>query len=115
MHTGIISNQQIIELENNKLKFDVIGLTETFRLIAPVEHFSLEGYHPFISKVRPPNDDNRGGVGLYISTEFSYKLRHDLSVFIPSRIRVAVLRNNIRQLPFSYNRCDLQTEYTTKS
>ena len=23
------------------------------------------------------------GVGLYISTEFSYKLRHDLSVFIP--------------------------------
>ena len=55
--------QQIIELENNKLKFDVIGLTETFRLIAPVEHFSLEGYHPFISKVRPPNDDNGGGGG----------------------------------------------------
>ena len=55
--------QQIIELENNKLKFDVIGLTETYRLIAPVEHFRLEGYHPFISKVRPPNDDNRGGGG----------------------------------------------------
>ena len=53
--------QQIIELENNKLKFDVIGLTETFRLIAPVKHCSLEGYHPFISKVRPPNDDKRGG------------------------------------------------------
>ncbi len=41
----------------------------------------LSGFHDIITCVR--NDDNRGGVGLFIKEIIKYKVRQDLSIFIP--------------------------------
>ena len=64
---------QLEQIQNHSLQFDIISLTETFRLASP-EHYSLTGYHPIISRARPPDDDNRGGVGLYFKTKVSYQI-----------------------------------------
>ncbi len=62
--------------------FDVIGLTEVFRLRDNVS-YCLDGYHDIISRTRGERDDGRGGVGLFIKDKHTYLQRDDLSVFIP--------------------------------
>jgi hypothetical protein len=41
----------------------------------------LPGYHNIITRCR--NEDGRGGVGLFIKDSINFKVREDLSVFIP--------------------------------
>ena len=74
--------QFLSELEDNSFRFDVIGLSEIFR-IPPNTFYNLDGYHTLEHKVRSTEDDGRGGVGLFINSNLKYKVRPDLSVFIP--------------------------------
>ena len=68
------------ELQNSEFSFDIIGLSEVFcadrdsRLVLP-------GYHNIITRCR--DDGGRGGVGLFIRDTINYRVRTDLSVFIP--------------------------------
>ncbi len=70
----------LCELQCNNFSFDYIGISEIFscdrdsRLILP-------GYHDLLSRTR--SDDRHGGVGLFIKDTINYKVREDLSVFIP--------------------------------
>ena len=50
-------------------------------LIDTTTNYKLENYHPIVCKTRLDND--RGGVGLYVSAECDYRLRDDLTLFIP--------------------------------
>jgi len=61
---------------NSSRKWDVIGLTEIFRL-HDYTNYTLTGYHPIISKTR--HNSSIGGVGLYVRDT----LKIDLSIFIP--------------------------------
>lgn len=72
----------LASMSNSDFSFDIIGLSEVFKLRDNVS-YSLEGYHDIISRTRGPNDDGRGGVALFLKDYFTYKLREDLSVFIP--------------------------------
>ena len=42
---------------------------------------SLPGYHELISRCR--DDGPRGGVGLFIRDNINYKIREDISSFVP--------------------------------
>ena len=75
-------NQLLCEISSEKFSFDVIGLSEIFR-ISPNICYNLEGYHNFEYKIRPDDDDGRGGVGIFVKENINFKVRHDLSVFIP--------------------------------
>ena len=66
-------------MERNSL-LDVIGVTEVYRCDFDTR-LTLPGYHELITRVR--EDGSRGGVGLFIKNEINYKIRDDLSVFIP--------------------------------
>jgi hypothetical protein len=82
---GLSSNWEsfhelLCDLHGELFSFDVIGISEIYRC----EHDSrlfLPGYHDLITKCR--NDGPRGGVGVFIKDTINYKLREDLSVFIP--------------------------------
>ena len=62
--------------------FDVIGLSETFTIGQTID-YSLEGYHKPIFKCRDEHDDGHGGIGMYIRENIQFKIRDDISVFIP--------------------------------
>ena len=68
------------ELQGNKFKFDIIGISEIFRTAGDTR-LKLPGYHELLSRCR--DDSPRGGVGLFISDNINFKIREDLSVFIP--------------------------------
>lgn len=70
------------EFSKTKAHFNIIGLTEVFT-IAPGTHFSLDGYHPLLTRTRPPENGIRGGVGLFIDEQYIVTPRHDLQTFIP--------------------------------
>ena len=72
----------INDFSSNKTHFNIIGLTEVFT-IAPNTHFALEGYHPLISRSRPPENGKRGGVGPFIDENYLITERNDLGIFIP--------------------------------
>lgn len=74
--------QFMSDVSTPKFKFDVIGLSEIFSAPERLD-FPLEGYHPLEFRTRPQGDDGRGGVGLYINNKLNYKVRTDLSIFIP--------------------------------
>ena len=42
---------------------------------------AIEGYHNIILKCR--DDGPRGGVGMFIKSTLNYKIREDISVFVP--------------------------------
>ena len=69
-------------LSSDDLKFDIIGLTEIFR-IRDYQQYSINGYHSLLFNTRLQNDDGLGGVGIYINENFTYTKREDLSIFIP--------------------------------
>lgn len=54
----------LADITNESFHLDVIGLSEIFKIHSD---FKLEGYHSFIYKNRPDQDDNRGGVGFFLS------------------------------------------------
>ena len=61
--------------------FDVIGVTELFSM--STGECTLSGYHPLEYKTRTDSNKSRGGIGIYIRDNLQYKLRNDLSIFIP--------------------------------
>ena len=63
-----------------KVKFDIIGITETKikKNIAPIFDTSLEGYTSY----QTPTEGDKGGVSLYISKKLKCKRRNDLESII---------------------------------
>ena len=70
----------VCDLHNKEFSFDVIGVSEVFRVDRD-PRIVLPGYHNIITRCR--NEDGRGGVGLFIKDSINFKVREDLSVFIP--------------------------------
>ena len=82
---GLSSNWElfrdlICDLHNEHFSFDFIGLSEIFKCDNDLR-LGLPGYHNLITRCR--DRGNRGGVGLFIRENLNYKIRDDLSVFIP--------------------------------
>ena len=69
----------LCELHGETFSFDVLGFSEVFNCDRD-KRLSLPGFHDLITRNR--NDDNRGGVGLFIKDNINFKIREDLSVFI---------------------------------
>ena len=61
--------------------FDVIGVTELYSMSHG--ECMLDGYHPLEFTTRNDTNNSRGGIGIYIRDKHKYKIRHDLSLFIP--------------------------------
>lgn len=75
-------NDLLCTLVSDKFQFDIIGLSETFK-ISPNIDYGVDGYHKPIFKTRGDGDDCHGGVGLYIKDTVQFNVRNDISVFIP--------------------------------
>ncbi len=71
----------LVSCNNSSSLFDIIGITELYGMSDG--ECALEGYHPLVYKTRNDTDRSRGGVGLYVKNNISYKVRNDLSIFIP--------------------------------
>lgn len=72
----------IYEMGNNRHKFDFIGITELFSM-SKGECF-LPGYHALEFTVRNDSNSSKGGIGIYINDSYTYKIRKDLSIFMPN-------------------------------
>jgi len=72
----------LCDLHSDSFSFDFIGISEVYRCDRDMR-ISLPGYHNIITRVRDINDDCRGGVGLFTKDNIDFKVRDDLSVFIP--------------------------------
>ena len=57
--------------------------------------FNITGYHCLQFQTRSDTDDGRGGVGLFINSNFTYVKRDDLSVFIPHVIESGFLKSKL--------------------
>ena len=72
-------NDIICHLTALDFHFDAIALSETFlNSNDDIELFALPGYHLPITLNRP-NEDGGGGIALYISNDYNFKKREDLS------------------------------------
>ena len=72
----------LCDLHSDKFSCDYIGISEVFRCDRD-QRIRLSGYHNIITRCRDPTDGCRGGVALFIKDSLTYKIRDDLSVFIP--------------------------------
>jgi hypothetical protein len=72
----------IYEMGNNTHTFDFIGITELFSM-SKGECF-LPGYHALEFTVRKDSNSSKGGIGIYINDSYTYKIRNDLSIFMPN-------------------------------
>ena len=72
----------VSEMETEKVCLDVIALSEIWRF-PDTTSFKLEGFSPMKHKLRPENDDVKGGVGIFVRENFTFHERSDISVFIP--------------------------------
>lgn len=70
----------LCNIHNEQFSFDIIGISEVFHC-ANDSRISLPGYHELLTRCRP--EGSRGGVGLFVKEHLNYKIREDLSVFIP--------------------------------
>ena len=70
----------LCDLHNKNFSFDLIGVSEVFRADRD-PRVVLSGYHNILTRCR--NDDGRGGVGLFVKDSINFRVREDLSVFIP--------------------------------
>jgi exonuclease III len=70
------------ESNGNSRSFDVIGITELYSMADG--ECNLNGYHPITFKTRKNTNDSRGGVAIYIRDNYVYKVRPDMSIFIPN-------------------------------
>ena len=71
----------IQEMGGGNQTFDIIGVTELFGMTNG--ECSLPGYHPLEFTVRNDSANSKGGIGIYIKESHKYKVRDDLSIFIP--------------------------------
>ena len=58
----------------------LIGFSEIFNCDKD-QRLALSGYHKIITRCR--DDGNHGGVGLFTKQHINFKIREDLSIFIP--------------------------------
>jgi hypothetical protein len=72
----------VCDIHTDNFAFDCIGISEVFRCDRD-QRIGLPGYHNIITRCRGENDDCRGGVALFIKETIDFKIRNDLSVFIP--------------------------------
>ena len=82
---GLSSNWEsfrnlLFEFQNFKLSFDFIGMSEVYRCDND-QRLILPGYHNLITRCR--EDSSKGGVGIFVKDNQNFKIREDLSVFIP--------------------------------
>ena len=70
----------LCELHSDKFTFDIIGVSEVFECDRD-SRLNLPGFHNFIKRTR--HDCKRGGIGLFVREDLHFKVREDLSVFIP--------------------------------
>ncbi len=70
----------LCDLHGDNFSFDFIGFSELYRCDND-SRLCLPGYHALISLCR--DDGPRGGVGLFMKNDLNYKIREDISVFIP--------------------------------
>ena len=82
---GLSSNwEHFIELINslhtNTFQFDIIGVSECYKHENDIR-IHINGYHEILSRNR--NEGRKGGVGLFIKNNIQFKVREDISVFIP--------------------------------
>ena len=82
---GLSSNWEsfrslICDLHQDDFEFGFIGVSELFRCELDTR-VSLPGYHDILTRTR--TDDSRGGVGLFVKEHIHFKVREDLSIFIP--------------------------------
>ena len=70
----------LCDLHSDQFSFDLIGISEVFRCDNDTR-LALPGYHDLIARCR--DDGSRGGVGLFIKDVVNFKIRDDISVFIP--------------------------------
>jgi hypothetical protein len=83
----------ICDLHDENFSFDYIGVSEVFKCDKDLR-LALPGFHKLITRSR--NDDNHGGVGLFVKQNVQFKIREDLSIFIPhvfESIFIEVLSN----------------------
>jgi len=71
----------ICELQSEKFSFDFIGVSEVFATCNKDSRIHLPGFHDIITRTR--SDGVRGGVGLFINENINFKIREDLSIFMP--------------------------------
>jgi len=70
------------EMNGDSQHIGIIGITELFSMNAG--ECDLPGYHPLEFVTRNDSNTSKGGVAMYISNQYQYKHRTDLSVFIPN-------------------------------
>ena len=68
------------ELHSDVFSFDFVGVSEAYRCDMDTG-LVLPGYHPIISRCR--SNERGGGVAMFIKSEIQYKIRDDLSIFLP--------------------------------
>jgi len=71
----------ICDMHSDQHSFDFIAISEIFHCDHD-RRISLPGYHKILTRCR--ETAKRGGVGLFIKNTIDYKVREDLSVFIPN-------------------------------
>ena len=112
---GLSSNWEkfqdlLCDMHSDEFSFDYIVFSEVFRCDRD-QRISLPGYHPFITRCREINDDNRGGVGLFVRESMDYKIRDDLSVFIPHVYESLFIELLPKNGQAYNNRCNIQAKY----
>ena len=70
----------LCNLQSDQFQFDFIGMSEVFRCDRD-PRLALPGYHAIITRTR--DDDCHGGVGIFIRDHINFKIRDDISIFIP--------------------------------
>ena len=70
----------ISDVNNERFSYDFIGLSEVFKCEND-DRLQLPGYQKLITRTRENN--NRGGVGLFVKEGINIKVRENLGVFIP--------------------------------
>ena len=70
----------LCELHGDSFSFDFIGISELFNRDKD-SRLALPGYHNIITRSR--DNSNEGGIGLFVKDTFDFKIRHDLSMFVP--------------------------------
>jgi hypothetical protein len=70
----------LCDLQSESFMFDFIAISEIFKHSRD-KRLKLPEYHNLLSSCR--DDSPRGGVGIFIKDHINYKIRDDISVFIP--------------------------------
>ena len=69
-------------MHTDNFSFDFIGLSEVFN-VERDQRLNLPGYQDIVYRTRDDGRGGGGGVGLFVKENISFRVRHDLSVFIP--------------------------------